>query len=266
MVAQPDSLFVMYILITNDDGYQSEGLVALHAALSQVGKVAVVAPERNWSAASHYRKLFDPLRAWEGALPDGSPVLICDGTPADCVALAIMGLLPRKPDLVVSGINLGANLGTDLLYSGTVAAAMEGVMFGVPGVAVSQLLTSNAPWDFRAAQAALVRLVRRMGEQGLPRGVLLNLNVPARPPEEVHGMRITRLGRRSYRDELVVRHDPRGRPYYWIDGSEPEDHPDDGTDVAAVAEGYVSLTPVHMDLTSHHWLEVLREWGLEEGS
>ena len=160
----------MYILITNDDGYQSEGLVALRAALSQMGEVAVVAPERNWSAAGHYRKLFDPLRAWEGALPDGSPALICDGTPADCVALAMMGLLPRKPDLVVSGINLGANLGTDLLYSGTVAAAMEGIMFGVPGVAVSQLRTRNAPWDFRAAQAALVRLVRRVGERGLPQG------------------------------------------------------------------------------------------------
>ncbi|MCS6881739.1 MAG: 5'/3'-nucleotidase SurE [Oscillochloridaceae bacterium] len=253
----------MYILITNDDGYQSEGLTALRAALSQVGEVAVVAPDRNWSAAGHYRKLFDPLRAWEGALLDGSPALICDGTPADCVALAIMGLLPRKPDLVVSGINLGANLGTDLLYSGTVAAAMEGIMFGVPGVAVSQLRARNAPWDFRAAQEALVQLVEKVRERGLPQDVLLNLNVPARPPEEVRGIRIARLGRRSYRDELVVRYDPRGRPYYWINGSEPEDHADDGTDVAAVAEGYVSLTPVHMDLTSHYWLEVLREWGLE---
>ena len=253
----------MYILITNDDGYQSEGLAALRAALSEVGEVVVVAPDRNWSAAGHYRKLFDPLRAWEGALPDGSPALLCDGTPADCVALAIMGLLPRKPDLVVSGVNLGANLGTDLLYSGTVAAAMEGIVFGVPGIAVSQLHTKEQPWDFRAAQAAVVRVVAKVAEHGLPAGILLNMNVPARPPEEVRGIRVARLGRRSYRDELVVRQDPRGRPYYWIDGSDPEDHAEEGTDVNAVAEGYVSLTPAHMDLTSHRWLEELRGWGLE---
>jgi 5'-nucleotidase len=253
----------MYILVTNDDGYQSEGLVALRSALSEVGEVVVVAPDRNWSAAGHYRKLFDPLRAWEGALPDGSPALLCDGTPADCVALAIMGLLPRKPDLVVSGVNLGANLGTDLLYSGTVAAAMEGIVFGVPGIAVSQLHKKEQPWDFRAAQAAVVRVAAKVAEHGLPSGILLNMNVPARPPEEVRGIRVARLGRRSYRDELVVRNDPRGRPYYWIDGSDPEDHAEEGTDVNAVAEGYVSLTPAHMDLTSHRWLEELRGWGLE---
>lgn len=253
----------MYILITNDDGYESEGLVALRSALSRVGEVVVVAPDRNWSAAGHYRKLFDPLRAWEGSLADGSPALICDGTPADCVALAVMGLLPRKPDLVVSGINLGANLGTDLLYSGTVAAAMEGIVFGVPGVAVSQLRARDRPWDFRAAQAAIVGLVRKIETMGLPVGILLNLNVPARAPEEVRGIRIARLGRRSYRDELVVRHDPRGRPYYWIGGSEPEDYAEEGTDVSAVAEGYVSLTPAHMDLTSHRWLEELRSWELD---
>ncbi|MFV9503781.1 MAG: 5'/3'-nucleotidase SurE [Oscillochloridaceae bacterium umkhey_bin13] len=254
----------MYILITNDDGYQSEGLMALRSALSTVGETVVVAPDRNWSAAGHYRKLFDPLRAWEGTLPDGSPALLCDGTPADCVALAVMGLLPRKPDLIVSGINLGANLGTDLLYSGTVAAAMEGIVFGIPGIAISQLRTKDQAWDFRAAQAAIVQVVQKAMTNGLPAGILLNLNVPARPPEAVHGIKLARLGRRSYRDELVVRHDPRGRPYYWIDGAEPEDHAEEGTDIAAVTEGYVSVTPAHMDLTSHRWLEELREWGLEE--
>ncbi len=253
----------MYILITNDDGYQSEGLVALRSALNTVGETVVVAPDRNWSAAGHYRKLFDPLRAWEGTLTDGSPAMLCDGTPADCVALAVMGLLPRKPDLVVAGINLGANLGTDLLYSGTVAAAMEGIIVGVPGIAVSQMRAKDGPWDFRVAQAAVVRLVEKVREFGLPPGILLNLNAPARPPEEVRGFRLARLGRRFYRDELVVRHDPRGRPYYWIDGAEPEDHTEPGTDVAAIAEGYVSLTPAHMDLTSHHWLETLRAWDLE---
>lgn len=253
----------MYILITNDDGYTSEGLMALRAALSEVGEVVVVAPDRNWSAAGHYRKLFDPLRAWQGSLPDGSPATICDGTPADCVALAVMGLLPRKPDLIVSGINLGANLGTDLLYSGTVAAAMEGIVFGIPGVAVSQLSYKSGPWDFSAAQVAVRRVVRAVTERGLPAGLLLNLNLPARPAAELQGIRVAKLGRRTYRDELVVRQDPRGRPYYWIGGAEPEDHPGDGTDIAAVGAGYASLTPVHMDLTSHHWMDELRGWGLE---
>jgi 5'-nucleotidase len=252
----------MYILISNDDGYQSEGLMALRAALSTIGEVAVVAPDRNWSAAGHYRKLFDPLRAWEGQLPDGSPALICDGTPADCVALAVMGLLPHKPDLVVSGINLGANLGTDVTYSGTVAAAMEGMVFEIPAIAVSQVSFRDAPWDFRAAQAAVLRVVKLVEERGLPPGILLNLNIPARPPEAVHGVRLARLGRRVYRDALVTRHDPYGRPYYWIGGSEPEDYHDEGTDIVAVAEGYASLTPVHMDLTSHRWLEALQEWDL----
>jgi 5'-nucleotidase len=253
----------MYILVTNDDGYQSPGLVALRAALAEVSEVVVVAPDRNWSAAGHYRKLFDPLRAWEGSLPDGSPAMICDGTPADCVALAVMGLLPRTPDLVVSGINLGANLGTDLLYSGTVAAAMEGLVFGVPGIAVSQVRAKEQPWDFRAAQQAVVRLVRRAGEEGLPPGILLNMNAPARPPEQVHGIRVARLGRRMYRDALVARHDPHGRPYYWIGGADPEDEAEEGTDIAAIADGFVSLTPAHMDLTSHRWLEELRSWNLE---
>ncbi len=252
----------MYILITNDDGYQSPGLVALRRALAPLGEVAVVAPDRNWSAAGHYRKLFDPMRAWEGTLIDGSPATLCDGTPADCVALALMGLLPRKPDLVVSGINLGANLGSDLLYSGTVAAAMEGMIFGLPAIAVSQNNGHRGPQDFRAAEVAVAQIVDGVRKNGLPEGVLLNVNVPALPPEDVRGIQIARLGQRTYRDELIVRHDPRGRPYYWIGGAEPEDLHEDGTDVAAIAAGYVSVTPVHMDLTSHRWLDELRGWGL----
>jgi 5'-nucleotidase len=253
----------MYILITNDDGYQSEGLAALRAALSPLGEVAVVAPDRNWSAAGHYRKLFDPLRARESTLTDGSPALICDGTPADCVALAVMGLLPRKPDLVVSGINLGANLGTDVTYSGTVAAAMEGMVFEIPSIAVSQVSFRQAPWDFRAAQQMIAQLVQRVRERSLPQGVLLNLNIPALPPEQIKGLRLARLGRRVYRDELVIRHDPYGKPYYWIGGAEPEDYHEAGTDVLAIAEGYASLTPIHMDLTSHRWLDAMREWNLD---
>ncbi len=253
----------MYILITNDDGYQSPGLAALRRALAPLGEVAVVAPDRNWSAAGHYRKLFDPLRAWEGTLIDGSPAMISDGTPADCVALSIMGLLPKKPDLVVSGINLGANLGSDLLYSGTVAAAMEGIIFGLPAIAVSQHNGHRPPQDFRAAESAVTRIVQQVCQRQIPAGVLLNINIPDLPPEQVRGIQVSRLGQRTYRDELVVRHDPRGRPYYWIGGTEVEDVQEEGTDVSAIANGYVSVTPVHMDLTSHKWLDEVRSWGLE---
>ncbi len=253
----------MYILVTNDDGVQSEGLLALRRALDEVGETVVFAPDRNWSAASHYRKLFDPLRVWDVRLADGSPAMTCDGTPADCVALATIGLLERRPDLVVSGINHGANLGDDLLYSGTVAAAMEGLICGLPAIAVSLQHRREQVWDFRAAAAAAARLVQQVRERGMPKGVLLNVNVPAGPPEAIAGLRVTRLGRRFYRDELLIRHDPRGRPYYWISGAEPEDDLQEGTDVAAVAAGYVSVTPVHFDLTSHALLEQLRTWGIE---
>jgi 5'-nucleotidase len=254
----------MYILLTNDDGYQSAGLAALRAALSTVGEVAVVAPDRNWSAAGHYRKLFDPMRAWPGELTDGSPALICDGTPADCVALAVMGLLDRTPDLVVSGINLGANLGTDLLYSGTVAAAMEALVFGIPGLAVSQVGKIDGAWDFSAAQSAVARLVPRLAAEGLPAETLLNLNIPAVRAADLRGIRPARLGKRRYRDELVVREDPRGRPYYWIGGSEPEDLHQAGTDVTTVAAGYASLTAVHMDLTSSAGMALIEGWRLEQ--
>lgn len=253
----------MKILVTNDDGVQSEGILALRRALDPIGETMVVAPDRNWSAAGHYRKLFDPLRAWEVRLADGSPALACDGTPADCVALAMMGLIEARPDLVVSGINHGANLGDDLIYSGTVAAAMEGVIYGLPAIAVSLDGHSDQIWDFRAAGAALHRLVAAIRVHELPTGVLLNVNVPAGPPEAIAGMRVTRLGRRIYRDELIIRHDPRGRPYYWIGGAAPEADLQEGTDVSAVAAGYVSVTPIHLDLTSHTWIDRLREWGIE---
>lgn len=253
----------MYILLTNDDGYQSAGLAALRAVLSEIGEVAVVAPDRNWSAAGHYRKLFDPMRAWQGELSDGSPALICDGTPADCVALAVMGLLDRKPDLVVSGINLGANLGTDLLYSGTVAAAMEGLVFGIPGLAVSQAGKLPDVWDFGAAQWAVRQVVTTMTERTFPADVLLNLNIPAVEASALRGIQAARLGKRAYRDELVVRQDPRGRPYYWIGGSEPQDLHQDGTDVTTVAAGYASLTAVHMDLTSQSGMDLIHNWQFE---
>ncbi len=254
----------MYILVTNDDGIQSAGLLALRRALDEVGETAVMAPDRNWSAAGRYRKLFDPLRAWDVILSDGSSAMTCNGTPADCVALAVMGLLPRKPDLVVSGINYGANLGNDLLYSGTVAAAMEGLAFNIPSIAVSLYGGKEKLWDFRAAAAAAARLAQSVAERGLPPGILLNVNVPPGSPEQIAGLRIARLGQRTYRDELVVRYDPRGCPYYWVGSEDPEDHAEGGTDVAAIAEGYISVTPIHLDLTGHGWIDELRGWGIEK--
>lgn len=252
----------MYILIANDDGVQSAGLLALRQALGQLGETVVVAPERNMSATGHSRKLYDPLRALPVTLADGSDAFACDGTPADCVALAVLGLLPRKPDLLVSGINYGANLAHDVTYSGTVAAAMEGAINGVPSIAVSLCARDN--WDFRAAAIAAARIAALSYLKKLPTDVLLNVNVPPGPPEQIRQIKVTRMGRRIYRDELIVRHDPRGRPYYWIGGAEPEGHLEDGTDVSAVANGFISVTPIHLDLTSHRLIDEVKGWGVEE--
>ena len=248
----------MYILVTNDDGLSSPGLLALHRALADVAETVVVAPERNWSAASAARTFFDPLRVDPTTLADGSPAFVCTGTPGDCVALAALGLLERRPDLVVSGINLGANLAQDVTYSGTVAAAMEGIIAGIPSIAISQF--EGAPGaDFEPAARFAARLAHKVSVHGLDPGVLLNVNVPS---GDVQGVAITRLGRRIYRDELVVRHDPRGRPYYWIGGGEPEGSLDEGTDTAAIANRYISVTPIHFDLTNTRWLDELRGWQL----
>jgi 5'-nucleotidase len=250
----------MYILVSNDDGVHSPGLLALRQALSALGETAVVAPDRNMSATGLSRKLYDPLRARPVTLADGSEALSCDGTPGDCVALAVLGLLPRRPDLVVSGINLGPNLGSDVAYSGTVAAAMEGAMVGVPAIAVS--LCTRSEWDFRVAAEAALRLAKAAVSHHLPPGVILNVNVPPGPPRSDVQVQVTRLGRRVYRDVLEVRHDPRGNPYYWISGDEPESHLEEGTDVHAVAHGYVSVTPLHLDLTNHALLEEVRGWAM----
>ncbi|HEX6291806.1 MAG TPA: 5'/3'-nucleotidase SurE [Herpetosiphonaceae bacterium] len=248
----------MYILVTNDDGIQSPGLLALRQALDTIGETVVVAPERNWSAASAARTLFDPLRVDPVSLADGREGFVCTGTPGDCVALSLLGILKRRPDLVVSGINIGPNLGNDVSYSGTVAAAREGTIMGIPSIAVS--LDGHRDADFRPAAAFAARLARLAVEHDLSPEVVLNVNVPHSP---IRGVAITRLGRRVYRDELVVRHDPRGRPYYWLGGGEPEGDLTEGTDTAAVANGYISVTPVHFDLTNQRWLDTLRRWPLD---
>ena len=248
----------MYVLVTNDDGVHSPGLLALRQALGAVAETVVVAPDRNWSAASSARTLYDPLRIDPVMMADGHEAFVSTGTPGDCVALALLGFLPRKPDLVVSGINIGPNLGSDVSYSGTVAAAREGTMMGVPAIAVS--LDGRRDADFGPAAGFAARLAAIVVEQQLTCEVVLNVNVP---PTPIRGVRVTTLGRRIYRDELVVRHDPHGRPYYWLGGGEPEGDLTEGTDTAAVANGYISVTPVHFDLTNQHWLATLRGWRLD---
>lgn len=247
----------MLILISNDDGVRSPGLLAMRQELAQLGDVVVVAPERNWSAGSHSRTLWAPLRVTPTSLADGSEAMACDGTPADCVALAVLGLLPKRPDLIVSGINLGPNLGHDVLYSGTVAAAMEGLIMGIPSIAVSLVDGYKPDADMRAAAFWTRQIAARACAEQLPADVLLNVNVPAGPPEAIVGAKVTKLGHRVYSDELIVRHDPRGRPYYWVGGAEPSGEGAEGTDLGAIAEGFVSVTPLHFDLTSTQWIERL---------
>jgi 5'-nucleotidase len=251
----------LHILITNDDGVDASGLLLLQEALQEVGEVTVFAPDHNWSAAGHTKTMHKPLRVNQTTLPDGTMAYTSNGAPSDCVALAVLGILPRKPDLVVSGINQGANLGQDITYSGTVAAAMEAVIFGMPAIAVS--LDSYESEDFAYAARFATRLVKLVLEHGLPPTTFLNVNVPAVPQDEIAGIRITRLGRRVYRDALVKRQDPRGRSYYWIGGQPPRGVDEEGTDIWALANNYVSVTPLHLDMTEYQMVEELRRWELE---
>ncbi|MBI5030766.1 MAG: 5'/3'-nucleotidase SurE [Chloroflexi bacterium] len=250
-----------YILVTNDDGVTAPGLLALKQALEVLGKVEVVAPDRNWSASGHTKTMHKPLRVNQTSLRDGSPAYATDGAPTDCVALVMLGLLKEKPKLVVSGINPGSNVAHDLTYSGTVAAAMEGAINGIPSIAMSIDANHRGDIDFSPAAEMAVRIARRVLEQGLPQDTFLNVNVPDIPLTETRGIRITRLGTRIYRDELIERQDPAGKSYYWIGGEPPSGMIDvEGTDVWAVAQRFISVTPVHMDMTSHDLIEPLKAW------
>lgn len=257
------------ILVTNDDGISSPGLLALKQGLEPLGEVVVLAPERNWSATSHAKTMHKPLRITAVTLPDGSQGYTCSGSPTDCVAMAMGGALHVKPDLVVSGINTGYNLASDVTYSGTVACAMEAVILGVPGVAVSSIHPSQAKGDL----AEILHLTgdtardvtQRVLKFGLPAYTLINVNIPGIPPAQVRGVRITRLGGRRYDiDEVIERSDPYGRPYYWLGGSHPIDEDDMATDVGAVKHGYISITPVTLDMTNYSFLSHLSEWGFDQ--
>lgn len=245
------------ILITNDDGVSAPGIRALQAALRPFGRVVVVAPDRERSAASHSISLDRPLRVDELE----EDVFAVDGTPVDCVYLAILHLCGRKPDLCVSGVNDGYNLGSDVFYSGTVAGAVEGALREVPSIAVSMQRTR--PHDFSAAAELVSALVQetlqRGPKQAIPASTLLNVNVPAGP---LYGFQVTFLGRRVYRDQVDARQDLRGRSYYWIGG--PEENATDlpGSDCSAVRTGYASVTPLGLDLTHRGQFAALTGWDL----
>ena len=250
-----------YILITNDDGIDAPGLFALKTALEKLDPVVVVAPDHNWSASGHTKTMHKPLRVHKRTLPDGSMAYASDGAPTDCVALVMLGLLPEKPSLVVSGINPGANLAHDLTYSGTVAAAMEGAINNIPSIAMSIDAHNRGQIDFAGAAEYAVRIAKRMTNLGLPPDTFLNVNVPDIPLNQIRGVRITRLGKRIYRDELIERLDPHGASYYWIGGEPPSgETEEEGTDVWAVAHHFVSITPVHLDMTSHAMIDPLKAW------
>ncbi len=252
----------MHILATNDDGIDAPGLLAMAQRLRDLGELTVLAPNRNWSASGHVKTLHRPLRVWEARLADGIHALTTDGAPSDCVALATLGLLDRPIDLVVSGINPLPNLGHDVTYSGTVTAAMEAAIAGLPGIALSLDGGDRRPeeMDFEPAARVAEAVVRRARKNGMPEGVFLNVNVPYRPWEELRGIQITRQGLRLYRDALVARKDPRGRPYYWIGGEAPSGVSEPGTDFGALQDGWVSLTPLQLDLTAADRLESFNAW------
>jgi 5'-nucleotidase len=253
------------ILVTNDDGVRSAGLLALTQSLAAVGRVLVLAPERNWSASSHAKTMHKPLRVTAVALADGTPANSSSGSPTDCVALAAGGVLGAVPDLVVSGINSGYNLGVDITYSGTVACAMEATIKGIPGIAVSTDFYADHDLETENGLALAGRvaaiLASEVLDRGLPAKTLLNVNVPSVAPDRTGELRITRMGNRHYpTDELIERHDPWGKPYYWLGGAGPVDDAGDGTDYATVQSGCVSVTPISLDMTDHQFVEELTKW------
>lgn len=247
----------MEILVTNDDGYLALGIRALVRAAEPLGSVTVVAPDREQSATSHSLTLHHPLRV--RALREA---MVVDGTPTDCVILAVGELLERRPDFVLSGVNHGANLGDDVLYSGTVAGAMEATLLGIPGVAVSY--AGREPEAIEAWVPALTELLGRIvSRESFPDETLLNINLPPIAPEESRGVRVTKLGRRAYEGSLTRARDPNGREYFWIGGGESRWWGGAGSDFQAIEEGYVSVTPLHLDLTNHRLLQEISGWGLD---
>jgi 5'-nucleotidase len=248
------------ILISNDDGVHARGIKALRKALEEVADVTVVAPDRERSGASHSLTMDVPLRTHRIK----ENIIGVDGTPTDCVLLALKLLLPEPPDLVVSGINRGANMGDDVTYSGTIAAAMEATLMGIPAIAVSLCRCESGAYDYEASAEIAREVALMVLERGLPEGTLLNVNVPNIPREEITGVEIARQGKQVYEEAVVEKQDPRGRTYYWIGGQLTSWEPEPDTDYAAVSQRLVSITPIHLDLTDYRAMDVLRSWPLEQ--
>ncbi|SDF75735.1 5'/3'-nucleotidase SurE [Sporolituus thermophilus] len=251
----------MHILLTNDDGIFAPGIKALWQSLSAIAQVTVVAPDSERSATSQAITVHHPIRVDPYHIENSSVTAWrIGGTPTDCVKLAIEALLAEPPDVVVSGINHGPNLGTDVLYSGTVSAAIEGALHGIPAVAVS--LDTWQPFDFTPAAEFTRKLILTMMQNTLPPNTLLNVNVPALPPNRLGGVAVTKLGVRQYQNTFERRADPRGRLYYWMGGDLVDNTNDPDSDIVAVKEGKISVTPIHFDLTNYAIMDLLRKWGL----
>lgn len=249
----------MRILISNDDGIQAPGLHVLVRALKELGEIWVVAPDREQSAVGHAITMYEPIRLFPWEVPEADHTYAISGTPADCVKVALTELMPQPPDVVVSGINRGENTGISVIYSGTVSAATEGAINGVPSLAIS--LASYSFMDYQTAARVARYLIRTIVSKGLPADTLLNVNVPPLPFEEIKGIRVVRQGRSRYQETFVKRTDPRGKVYYWMDGaSVPLEETD--TDATEVRLGYVTVTPIHLDLTHRAFLSELADWPL----
>ncbi len=246
----------MRILLSNDDGYLAPGLRVLREYLTEVAEITVVAPDRNRSGASNSLTLERPLRIHESA----PGILYVDGTPTDCVHVAITGLLEDEPDMVVSGINAGANMGDDIIYSGTVAAAIEGRYLGLPAIAISLASRGSDPTHYATAGHVARQLVQRLRKDPLPADTILNVNVPDLPLEKIRGFAATRLGRRHRAEPVIKSEDPRGRPIYWVGAAGTEADAGPGTDFYAISQGCVSITPVQIDLTEYKGLEKVSGW------
>lgn len=250
----------LHILVCNDDGIAAPGLFALTQELKTLGEITVVAPDRQQSAVGHAITMNTPLRAVPYQKNDQFFGYAVDGTPADAVKLAVKCLMPRKPDLLFSGINHGSNTAINIIYSGTVSAATEGTILGIPSIAVS--LTTYLEADFSYAAKFAVRLARMVLANGLPRGTLLNVNVPALPEAEIRGVKVTRQGESSWEDTFDVRRDPSNREYFWLTGKMKVTDSDPETDQVAVRDGYVSITPIRYQLTDERMVGGLGAWGI----
>ncbi len=244
----------MRILLSNDDGYQAPGIVCMADYLQEIAEVELVAPDRNRSGASNSLTLDAPIRAQKM----GDSITCVDGTPTDCVHLAITGLLEKEPDMVVSGINAGGNLGDDVIYSGTVAAAVEGRFLGLPAIAVS--LVGESPSNYATAARVVLDLIKKLIHHPLPVDTILNINVPDVPWGDLKGREVTRLGRRHKSEPVVKQLDPRGRPVYWVGPVGPEEDAGPGTDFHAVRNKAVSITPIQIDLTRYEALDKVANW------